>query len=493
MRGLNVDFESSELSLREFALGDADLARRLQAVTTLINFYLLVGKNSDASALLRGYRTDFESIGAERNLKLWDLQLMMAQGQAQSAIDHARKERDKDLRRSLMLIALRNEAETSTNWKPYLRYLEKKYRRSKRGDYLFELCSVHAELGEWQYAAERAKELTEAVQSPAAVRLAASALWRLNKKHKCLKLLNHSTRYFPTKTLPGDLSRMRVDCQIATGELAEAVLDAGELLRREASTQNLVTLMQAQLSSGDIKGMAISARDLMEREDVVPDTLVRAVTWVHFEDPELAKRLWRRAVSDEFSDPAQLGALIEAGFRLGLDDEVAPLFKKAQDSSIEGRGPLKSVSIEDFVAANRERAREVADLQRDYEQGSFPLHILTNAFNRTLVDLLHGLPENSSKNFDPLHQARLYIRHGRNPVNRQFAEASSAWRLCLDVSALLIAAHLGILDRVEQAFKPILISPRLIAALLNQQQKLQTIAPRQIQMCAAILGLNRSG
>src|SRR5258708_229212 len=234
--------------------------------------------------------------------------------------------------------------------------------------------------------------------------------------------------------------------------------------------------MRAQLSSGDIKGMAISARDLMGREDVVPDTLVRAVAWVHFEDPELAKRLWRRAVSDEFSDPAQLGALIEAGFRLGLDDEVAPLFKKAQDSSTEGRGLLKSVSIEDFVAANRERAREVADLQRDYEQGSFPLHILTNAFNRTLVDLLHGLPENSSRNFDPLHQARIYIRHGGKPINRQFAEASSAWRLCLDVSALLMGAHLGILDLVEQAFKPILISPRLIAALLNQQQKLQTIA-----------------
>jgi len=489
VRGLNVDFESSELSLREFALGDADLASRLQAVTTLINFYLLVGKNSDASALLKEYRTDLESIGAERNLTLWDLQLMMAQGQAQSAIDHARKERDKDLRRSLMLIALRNEAETSTNWKPYLRYLEKKYRRSKRGDYLFELCSVHAELGEWQYAAERAKELTEAVQSPTAVRLAASALWRLNKKHKCLKLLNHSTRYFPAKTLPGDLSRMRVDCQIATGELAEAVLDAGELLRREASTQNLVTLMQAQLSSGDIKGLAISARDLMEREDVEPDTLVRAVSWVHFEDPELAKRLWRRAASDEFSDPTQLPALIETGFRLGLDEETAPLFKKAQESSAEGRGPLKSVSVEDFIAANRVRAQEVAELQRDYERGSFPLHTLPNAFNRTLVDLLHGLPEHSSKNFDPVHQARIYIRHGGKPINRQLAEASSAWRLCLDVSALLIAAHLGILDLVEQAFKPILISPRLIAALLNQQRKLQTIAPRQIQMCAAILGL----
>jgi tetratricopeptide (TPR) repeat protein len=489
VRGLNVDFRSSELSLRQFAVGDADLASRLQAVTTLINFYLLVDKRSDASALLEEYRTDLESIGAQRNLKLWEIQLIMAQGQARSAIDRARKERDEDLRRNLMLIALRHEAETATNWKPYLRYLEKKYRRSKRGDYLFELCSVHAELGEWHYAAERAKELIEAVQSPAAVRLAASALWRLNKKDKCLKLLNHSARYFPARVLPGDLSRMRVDCQIATGELAEAVLDAGELLRREASTQNLVTLMQAQLSSGDLKGLAISARDLMGREDVGPDTLVRAVSWVNFEDPELAKRLWRRAVSDEFSEPTQLAALIEMGFRLGLDEETAPLFRKAQDSSAEGRGPLQSVSLEDFVVANRERDQQISELQRDYERGSFPLHILTNAFSRTLVDLLHGLPEHSSKNFDPLHQARIYIRHGGKPINRQFAQASSAWRLCLDVSGLIIAGHLGILDLVEQVFKPILISPRLITALLNQQQKLQTITPRQIQMCSAILGL----
>jgi hypothetical protein len=388
-----------------------------------------------------------------------------------------------------MLIALRNEAESSTNWKPYLRYLEKKYRRSKRGDYLFELCSVHAELGEWHFAAEHAKELIETVQSPAAVRLSASALWHLKKKDKCLKLLNSSVRYFPGKTLPGDLARMRVDCQIATGALVEAVVDAGELLRREGSTQNLVALMQAQLSSGDLKGMAISARDLMRREDVEPDTLVRAVGWVHFEDSELATQLWRRAVSLEFSDPTLLGALIEAGFRLGLDDEVAPLFKRAQDSSEEGRGPLQSVSVEEFISANRERAQQVDELQRDYERGLYPLHILTNSFNRTLVDLLHGLPEHSSKSFDPLSQARIYIRHGRRAINNQFAEASSSWRLCLDVSSVILAAHLGTLELIEREFKPVLISPRLITALLSQQQNLQTIAPKQIRMCTAILEL----
>src|SRR5205823_8743040 len=243
----------------------------------------------------------------------------------------------------LLLITLRSQAEATKEWRAYLNYLERNYRRTKRADYLFELCSVHAELDDWQYPADRAKELIDTVQTPAAVRLAATALWRLQKKGNCLKVLNASGRCFPGKTLPGDLSRMKVDCQINTGALPDAVYEAKELRRRDESTQNLITLMQAQLSYGDLKELAVTARDLIKRQDVQPDTLVRAARLIHREDPDLAARLWRQAASTEVDDPALLAGLIEAGFLLGLDPEVAPLFKQAEDFRAQGKGPFQLV------------------------------------------------------------------------------------------------------------------------------------------------------
>lgn len=493
MRNFEVDFRNHEKQLLALGKSDVNIATRLESISTVVNFYLLTDKAPAAKAVLNDYRAEFESVGAERNLKLWDSQILISEGGIQGAIENARKERDSKLRRHLLLITLRSQAEATKDWRAYLNYLERNYRRSKRADYLFELCSVHAELDDWQYVADRAKELIENIQTPAAVRLAATALWRLQKKDNCLKILNASERYFPGKTLPGDLSRMKVDCQIKTGALPEAVYEAKELRRRDESTQNLITLMQAQLSYGDLKELAVTARDLIKHQDVQPDTLVRAATLIHREDPDLAARLWRQAASTEVDDPTLLAGLIEAGFLLGLDPEVAPLFKQAQDFSAQGKGPFQLVSLDDVITAQRERQQRTNELQRDYERGLLPLHLLTKSFERTLTDILHGIPNETQGDFKPLVRPRIFIRHGGRRTNHQFAESSSAWRLCLDVSALLIAEHLGILEAVERLFKPLLVSPKLITALVAQLQKLQFNQPSQICTSAAILELLKQG
>jgi len=210
---------------------------------------------------------------------------------------------------------------------------------------------------------------------------------------------------------------------------------------------------------------------------------------IHREDPDLAARLWRQAASTEVDDPALLAGLIEAGFLLGLDPEVAPLFKQAQDFRAQGKGPFQLVSLDDVITTQRERQQRTNELQRDYERGLFPLHLLTTSFGRTLTDILHGIPDETQKDFKPLARPRIFVRHGGRPVNHQFAESSLAWRLCLDVSALLIAEHLGILEAVEKLFKPLLVSPKLITALVAQLQKLQFNQPSQIRTCTSILEL----
>ena len=491
VRNLDVDFQHSEQAFKELGASEEDLESRLPAIGALINSYLHQGQSDAARELVDRYREKFSTVGAQSNLTRWYIQILIASGQTQDAIEKAKQERDPQLRQSLLLIALRADAEAGNDWRAYLKQLERYYRRTKRGDYLVELCWIHAERDQWDYIADRSKELVNAVQTPAAVRLAANALWRTRRKEKCLRLLTSCMRYFPKRILPGDLWRLKVECQSSKGAFVEAISEAKELVRTDQSTENIVTLMQAQLRYGDLKAFSVTARELIRRRDAGPETLVKAARWVALEDPELAKRLWRQAqVGDPVSsDPLYLTGMIEAGYLLGLDSETAPLLMKAQKLSTQGMGSLRRLTIDDFIAQQRERIDHITELQRDYERGVFPLHVLTNSFNRTLVDLMHGLPQDSGKTFRPLRQPRIFLRHGGRSTNNQFATSSTSWRLCPDVSAIIIANHLGLLDVIERSFKPLMISPSLMTALLLQQQNLQSIQPSQIEKCNAILQL----
>jgi hypothetical protein len=44
---------------------------------------------------------------------------------------------------------------------------------------------------------------------------------------------------------------LKINCQLAKGALPAAVSDAKELLRKDQTTENILTLMQAQLRQAD--------------------------------------------------------------------------------------------------------------------------------------------------------------------------------------------------------------------------------------------------
>ncbi|MGH9872912.1 MAG: hypothetical protein ACRD9S_10655 [Pyrinomonadaceae bacterium] len=118
---------------------------------------------------------------------------------------------------------------------------------------------------------------------------------------------------------------------------------------------------------------------------------------------------------------------------------------------------------------------------------------MADSFNRTLVDLLHGLLEHQRKEFTPLLQSRIFIRHGGRPIFEDIVGTSTEWRLHLDVSALIVAEDLGILDAVERVFHPISISPRLLSALVIQQRELQHRQPSQIRLADEVLSYVSDG
>jgi hypothetical protein len=180
LRNLEVDFAAAARALEDDVRLDGAMrdAYRVEAVSTLLNLYLREGNAARARELLHEQEQVFSNVGEQRKVRFWRGQILVAEGQADQAVQEARREKEPELRRSLMLAALQDQAERSGDWKEFRKYLDKSFRKTKKANYLFELCALNAEQGNWDYVAERAEELVETVSTAASVRLAASALWK---------------------------------------------------------------------------------------------------------------------------------------------------------------------------------------------------------------------------------------------------------------------------------------------------------------------------
>ncbi len=485
-----VDFAASERPLEESVDPSQSVrsAQTLEQVLVLTGLYVRLGKAERAEDLLKRWEGDFKVAGVENIWRFWKGQVLV-NSDPKDALVFAQSERDPTLRRGLMLSVLRSKALRSGDWGPHLRYLEKSFRRTKDGEYLLELCWIKAQQEDWPYVADRAEALVESVMTADAVRLAAVGLWNTRRLKKCLRLLNKYERLFPGGTLPGDLWRARVECEIKTGS-PQAVADAQELVRKDQAAENILTLIHAHVRGADLKGAVVAARPLRQRHHDVPALeLIRVAKWIRLEDTTLAKELLRQAIPRVLDDPAIIGHALQVGFSLGLDNEIGLLMRRAQEFSSQGDGPLTLKTFNEVVALRRQQLQHLQDAHRCYERGEIPAHYLADVSKAPLADYLHGIPGQHREHVSPLSQPRIFIRHGGHPVEEDKVKESERWRLHLDVSALLVARSLGVLEKVEKCFGPLRVPASLLSDLVSQRDSLSHPQPLQILSYSNILDL----
>lgn len=126
--------------------------------------------------------------------------------------------------------------------------------------------------------------------------------------------------------------------------------------------------------------------------------------------------------------------------------------------------------MRDFCALAQQRDH----IGRVFGEGQLPVHLAAKALNVPLAVLLHEQPRLAREAEQPLRDAPTLIRSGSRPPLPD--PAAGAGELFMDVTALLLAADLELLDLVEKAFAPIFISSHLLDSLRRQTD---SIAPHQ--------------
>jgi hypothetical protein len=481
-RNFDVDFKVSERELERIVVQPITSAsdERIEMLIVLAAIYGRADRADQSRKLLRRKEKELRTLGLGDLVAMWGAGLYGEAGNAKKMLELGHHATNPEIRRKIMGLALHEQLRRTQKWKPLARYLTKQYRRYRRGEDLFELCDLMASRGRWKDVVERSDELIAAVATPDAVRIVAIALSKSGLNSRCVRLLDDTLHLFPKGNLTHELMRVRIHCERRLGALGRALADAEELVGREDTAANIIALLNVQLQKADLKGLALTARRMLDRQDFTAGDVLSTAKVVLLEDRELAIRLWRQVKEVALTNDALVGEAIGLGYALGLDREVGPFQARMREMAKSGDPSVTSLSLTKAVEHYKRRAGKLNEIFGDYTRGDLMLHLFSHEVGAPLVEWLHGLPAENRSTHDLRHRPAVYARHGGNSICRSILSKGTKARLHMDITALLLAADLEVLDAVEEAFTPIRVSEAIPLALIQQLEMLTPNQPSQV-------------
>ncbi|WP_066585575.1 hypothetical protein [Sphingomonas pruni] len=307
-----------------------------------------------------------------------------------------------------------------------------------------------------------------------AVRIVAYLIASTGVDGELVEFIEQHRAVFRNGVPPPDVRRLIVDQQQKAGDLVGALETARALSAESGAAVDRHLEARLRAGIGDTGGAARIVRDLMRSADLAPDAALAWVETLRASDMTLAQELWRFAVERDAQRRLAVSAFVQA-FSIGLENEAAPFRLDFMQAADEGTGPARKFDVAElpaFIASQNATAEEHWAL---YLDGRIPAHLLAEHQNLSLDALLLESPNSAA---GPL-KLRLW-RNGARPRHLDVGLPWSQWRLHMDISALLVAAHADLLDIVERHPNPVRISPAVPAALVDMHRRVAPAQPARL-------------
>jgi tetratricopeptide (TPR) repeat protein len=466
--GIDVDVERTEESLSTHA---SLTPSRVIAVVATIDHS---GDPARAEAILDSRRAIFDR--DEDLWRFWKVQLMVHSGEFDGADSLAERISASELRHAADLTISQARAKATGEWDEFVAMAD-------RLDPGYGALVARARLGRWDEIVQRALILADQAPSPATIKLAATAAFRLHRNAESLQILRRHEDLWSRSVHASDLRRLMVQNQIAVGDLADALDEAERLFGATNAVYDLVLVIHAAMWAGRRKEARFWASRLCEFQDpdVRAEDFLQIAQMIALEDRDLARELWKRAEKASFATRL-LPVAMRLAMSFGLNEEA----QRVAESAFAA-GLLREATIDDLVAAQNARAEALSDTVRSYASGDVPLSILLTATGRPLAEV-YEMQLSAGRRTPVGSTPPLYIRHGGRLLNAHIS-LRRVRTLTLDVSTILIADTFGVLDAIEKRFETLRISAVTCAALAEQQNHLQSSQPSVDKAFAEVLRL----
>lgn len=330
--------------------------------------------------------------------------------------------------------------------------------------------------GGWhRTAAKAAPYLIERIATGEALAVAAQALHHNGRFREAAEALDR-TDSFPDGRLPIELERMRAESLAASGNLIAARQASVELASATGNERDIWRSIEFHLASGDERSaLALYDRheDVLARPAPGHVMLARAVLHTNREAAARITRQIAQATPDEL-----VTAVFDLAAKLRLQAEQNTLVSRIAALGATGGGGVQMLHVDEVVAWIKRRNEQIEEIFEKYANGHLPAHMMAS-FREGALALTHL----SSLLRPPPPDVRLPIlstRYGRRYDEDIWPEGREDVVLIADVTALLTAHGLDVLDTVERYFKPIHVALDISNALLALRSDLEPAQPDRV-------------
>jgi hypothetical protein len=301
----------------------------------------------------------------------------------------------------------------------------------------------------------------EAIGTPEAARIVASAHAKLGRPEEVLRVLDLPI-LAPGIPEPKNIVHLRADALEAIGRPDEAIGLRQALGEREPSDD--MRLAGSLLRTAKF-GEAAEVFGRLDPETLPTSARIEVASAMRAFRPDLSRRFMGSIRSVEDVPEAYFGTAYELVARLGLETQADLMIERmasGQFSSV-----VTIASVDEALGLMRNRRDAVEEMRRQHLDGKMPLAVFAHGSGSTVAGEIWGLERKPilMRHASRLSRHSLLVGEEVEPIGLRGYPDTLTPTLILDYPALLLAARFDILDALLARSKRILIPHAALSAM----------------------------
>ena len=342
-------------------------------------------------------------------------------------------------------------------------------------------CELLAEREDWSEL-DGLRERLLSVGNMRSFTLAAHAALRNGDDAGCLAVLGRAVDRAEDGRLPRSLVYLRIRANRALGRHRPVVEDL-IAARAEGGAEHVdAQLIDAYFQAGALAELGREAEQALSADRLGPEQALHVASALRSHAPEVARRALVAATREGIPDGA-IGTVLSLAAVLGLEElherSIGVLVSKGD----AGANVIRFDDVEAVLAHIRTSTSRYRDVFQEWLRGAIPAVVAMHSDAKSFARLFLAEPGERRDQFGDAFPMLLRSGARRPSTPRPDGDRPT---LGLDLSALLLAARLGMLDEVERGFS-IRVPNATTVALIELEADLARVDEGVVEVCRRAL------
>lgn len=346
---------------------------------------------------------------------------------------------------------------------------------------LLDTARKKARDGDWSYVASHAIQLLSDFSSPLSIRLVLLAYFNTKSFKEFLELYNQAATW---TGLNDDASVRRAYAMSLwhTNQRIAAVAETKKLFDDVPSANSGRIYAYMLFEGGDTNTIASIVPLVRDATDLTPETALEIAHALQTSHAHEAASLWDKAIEIGIPDDLVAQALGIA-YRVGREQETADLVRRMQELAVEGKAGISQANFEQVVELVQHSRAQSEDLQRKYRVGDIPVHALAD-LEHLPIFVTHYIEPALNRNRSLATWHPIYVRAGNR---ERLGIDISGRKLLLDVTSLVMAHYVGIIQELLQTAASVVVPAQTTALLHTMYERLSAAQPARVKYVEHVL------